>query len=350
MNILVTGAAGFIGFHMVHRLIIAGYNVVGIDNINNYYDVNLKYARLAECGIYAPNELDCTGGKNRIYREIPFSVFIQSANYTNYRFIRLNIEDKNDILNLFENEGFSHIIHLAAQAGVRYSIENPGLYLQSNITGFLNILEACRHYPVKHLIFASSSSVYGNNSSIPFTETANTDKPVSLYAATKKSNELLAYTYSYLYDIKTTGLRFFTVYGPWGRPDMSPIIFADAIVNKKTINMYNNGKMNRDFTYIDDVVTAICKFLDVFPDSSPSYSIYNIGYGSPVSLEKFIELLETKFNAVSAKNYLPLQLGDVLKTWACTDNLKKAIQYQPEINMEQGLEIFVDWYRRFYLS
>jgi UDP-glucuronate 4-epimerase len=313
MKVLVTGAAGFIGFHLVNRLITEGFEVVGLDIINNYYDVNLKYSRLKECGIDEA--------------EINENILINSNKYSNYQFIKLNIEDKKNLFNLFQKEKFDYVINLAAQAGVRYSIENPDVYISSNIVGFLNILEACRHHKIKHLVYASSSSVYGLNGKIPFSTSDNVDHPISLYAASKKSNELMAHTYSHLYNIPTTGLRFFTVYGPWGRPDMALFLFTKAILDDKPIDVYNNGKMFRDFTYIDDIVEGIYKVANnpskgnknwdnKNPNPSDSispYKIYNIGNSTPVKLMDFISEIEKNLNKKAKINFLPLQPGDVEK-------------------------------------
>lgn len=346
-KILVTGTAGFIGFHLVKRLLIEGYEVVGLDNINDYYDINLKYARLAETGIYAPDETDHTGGKKRNYKEIPFKSFIVSVTYPNYKFIRLNLEDKAGISELFTTEHFDYVIHLAAQAGIRYSIENPDAYIQSNIIGYFNILEACRFHPVKHLIFASSSSVYGANTKIPFSEEDRTDEPISLYAATKKSNELMAYTYSHLYQISITGLRFFTVYGPWGRPDMSPILFADAISYGKPIKVFNNGEMERDFTYVDDIIEGLVRVIDKIPEDKPSYRIMNIGNGAPVNLMTFIETMENAFGKKTEKILYPMQPGDVKSTWADTRKLENISNYKASVDVVSGIDRFVDWYKLF---
>jgi len=348
MKVLVTGSAGFIGFHLVKRLLREGYQIVGLDNINDYYDVNLKYARLAETGIYSLKELDYTGGKRRKYKEIAFEDIIQSVTYPNYRFIRIDLENRNKINKLFSIEKFDYVINLAAQAGVRYSIENPDVYVKSNIIGFFNILEACRSYPVKHLIYASSSSVYGDNKKVSFSENDRVDNPVSMYAATKKSNELMAYTYSHLYNIPTTGLRFFTVYGPWGRPDMSPILFANAITQNKPIKVFNNGEMLRDFTYIDDIIEGLFRVITTIPNNNPPYSIMNIGNGSPVELMIFIETMEKAFGKKVKKIMAPMQAGDVKKTWADTRKLKKTVNYEPKTNIKEGVQNFVSWYNSYY--
>jgi UDP-glucuronate 4-epimerase len=363
MKVLVTGSAGFIGFYLTQKLLNEGYTVIGIDNINNYYDINLKYARLAESGIYAPEESDHSGGKARDYREIEFGESVTSITNPNYRFIRLNLEDKNEIENLFVEEKFDYVINLAAQAGVRYSIKNPDAYIQSNVVGFLNILEACRHNPVKHFIYASSSSVYGANAKIPFSEDDQVDNPVSLYAATKKSNELMAHTYSHLYAIPTTGLRFFTVYGPWGRPDMAPMLFANAITQGEAIKVFNNGEMERDFTYIDDIVEGIYRLLnkptnittaDTYKSSpigqdrrgSSYYQLLNIGNGKPVNLLAFIKTMEEALDITAKKIMLPMQDGDVQRTWANVDQLLTITNYCPKTNIKTGIKQFVDWYKQ----
>ena len=339
---LVTGAAGFIGFHLIERLLKdEECEIVGLDNINDYYDVNLKYARLKESGI--PKE------------KIDYNTFVVSEKNKRYRFIRLNLEDKKNILQLFESEKIDFVIHLAAQAGVRYSLINPESYIQSNIVGFLNILEGCKQEKIKHLVYASSSSVYGLNTKAPFSTSDNVDHPVSLYAATKKANELMAHTYSYLYNVPTTGLRFFTVYGPWGRPDMALFKFTKAILNGDPIDVYNNGNMIRDFTYIDDIIEGTCKVINHIPrpketmDNDPStsiapYKIYNIGNSSPVALMDFISAIEKELGKTARKNYLPLQPGDVMMTNSDVSDLEKDLGYKPLTKLEDGVHKFVEWY------
>ena len=330
MKILVTGTAGFIGFHLAKKLLERGDEVIGLDNINDYYDVNLKYARLNELGIQR--------------EEVKEKNLVQSTTFLNHKFIKANLEDAKSMNKLFEEEKFDAVCNLAAQAGVRYSIENPHAYIQSNIVGFMNILEACRNYDVKNLAYASSSSVYGLNKSQPFKTTDKTDTPVSLYAATKKSNELMAHTYSHLYNIQTTGLRFFTVYGPWGRPDMAPMLFADAITSDRAINVFNHGKMSRDFTYIDDIVAGIIQVID-----NPSdFNVYNIGNNAPLSLMEFIETLEHALGKVSEKNYMPMQDGDVVSTYADVSGLMNDFGYKPNTQLVDGIGKFVTWYRKFY--
>ena len=330
MKILVTGTAGFIGFHLAKKLLERGDEVVGLDNINDYYDVNLKYARLAELGI----ERDKVEEKK----------LTQSSSFEHHSFMKANLEDTETINQLFETEKFDAVCNLAAQAGVRYSLENPHAYIQSNIVGFMNILEACRNYEVKNLAYASSSSVYGLNKSQPFQTTDKTDTPVSLYAATKKSNELMAHTYSHLYGIQTTGLRFFTVYGPWGRPDMAPMLFADAITNDRAIKVFNHGKMSRDFTYIEDIVDGIIKVIDKPSD----FNVYNIGNNAPVSLMDFIETLENALDKKAEKNFMEMQPGDVESTYADTTPLVEDFGYKPNTNLTHGIGEFVKWYRGFY--
>ncbi len=347
MKILVTGTAGFIGFHLAKKLLDRGDDVIGLDNINDYYDVNLKYAILNELGIK---------------EEISLNKLVQSKIYPNHKFIKMDLSNTNEINALFEKEQFDAVCNLAAQAGVRYSLENPHAYIESNVKGFTNILESCRHYDVKNLSYASSSSVYGLNKSQPFQTSDHTDHPVSLYAATKKSNELMAHTYSHLYGIQTTGLRFFTVYGPWGRPDMAPMLFADAILNDRPIKVFNHGNMSRDFTYVNDIVDGIIKVIDnpakmtktfnpETPDpsiSSAPYRIYNIGNNAPVSLMNFIEILEEKIGIEAKKNFMDIQLGDVVSTYADTNNLIKDFDYKPDTNLADGICEFVKWYKEFY--
>lgn len=349
MKILVTGAAGFIGSKLIPFLAERGDDIIGLDNVNDYYDVSLKIGRLDSL----------TGIKKSSLTE---NQLIKSTKYPNYHFIKLDIEDNLNLQKLFEEQKFDYVCHLAAQAGVRYSLLNPYVYVQSNVLGFLNILEACRKNEVKHLVYASSSSVYGLNAKVPFSERDNVDHPVSLYAATKKSNELMAHSYSSLYNLPTTGLRFFTVYGPWGRPDMAPFIFTEAIVNNKPIKIFNNGHMLRDFTYIDDIAEAVvrviykpatsCKKWDPLqpePDSSSSpYSIYNIGNSNPVKLMDFIQEVEAATGKKAEKIFMPMQPGDVYQTYADTTLLQEKIDFKPTIDIKKGIRIFVDWYKLFY--
>lgn len=348
MKILITGTAGFIGFHLAKKLLERGDEVVGIDNINDYYDVNLKYGRLRELGI-AKEKIE----ENRA---------VESTLFPKHRFIKLDLADKEEMNRLFKREKFDAVCNLAAQAGVRYSLENPHAYIDSNIAGFMNILEGCRHHHVKNLAYASSSSVYGLNKSQPFKTSDKTEHQVSVYAATKKANEMLAHTYSHLYGIQTTGLRFFTVYGPWGRPDMAPILFTDAILNDRPIKVFNYGKMSRDFTYIDDIVDGLIKVIDnpasknsawdpKDPDiesSSAPYRIYNIGNNAPVNLMAFIETIEDALGKKAEKNMLPIQPGDVESTYADTSGLMTDFNYKPDTSLETGVAEFVKWYREFY--
>ncbi|MEN4702189.1 NAD-dependent epimerase [Pantoea agglomerans] len=333
MNFLVTGAAGFIGFHVSQRLLAAGHQVVGIDNLNDYYDVNLKHARL-----------------NLIKADPGFT------------FIEMDLADRDAMASLFDQQKFQRVIHLGAQAGVRYSIENPHAYADSNLTGHLNILEGCRHHKIEHLLYASSSSVYGLNRKMPFSTEDSVDHPVSLYAATKKANELMSHTYSHLYQLPTTGLRFFTVYGPWGRPDMALFKFTRAMIAGEAIDVYNQGQMKRDFTYIDDIAEAIVRLQDVIPQqddnwtvetgspatSSAPYRVYNIGNSQPVTLMNYIEAIEKALGTTAKKNLMPMQPGDVLETSADTEALFKAIGFKPQTGVEEGVKNFVDWYRDFY--
>ena len=334
MKILVTGAAGFIGSGLMRELARRGDSVVGLDNINDYYDVRLKYGRLALCG-FAPEDGN----------DMPWGEMQTSTLMPNCRFIRLGIDDKPAVDALFAEEKFDAVLNLAAQAGVRHSISHPYDYVQSNVTGFLNILEACRYNGVKHLVFASSSSVYGLNTEVPYSESHRTDTPVSLYAATKKSNELMAHSYAAIYGIHCTGVRFFTVYGPWGRPDMSPMLFANSIVEGRQLNVFNNGDMIRDFTYIDDVVEGTIRVLDNPPSSeSVPYRLFNIGCSSPVRLMDFIEELENALGKEAPKNYMPMQPGDVYQTNADTSKLEAAVGYRPCTSLKEGIGHFVQWY------
>ena len=334
MNILVTGAAGFIGFHLVRALCKKGINVFGIDNINDYYPVSLKYARLAENGIEE--------------QELFQGHIVESIKFSNFKFCRIDICDKSSIDSLFNKEKFDVVINLAAQAGVRYSIENPYAYIESNIVGFLNILEASRQNNIKHLVYASSSSVYGGNTKTPFQETDRVDNQVYIYAATKKSNELMAHVYSKLYKLPTTGLRFFTVYGPWGRPDMSPFLFMDAIFHNRAIKVFNNGDMLRDFTYIDDIVEGIVRIINVIPDKDIPATIYNIGNQRPTCLMEYIECIENATGKKAVKNYLPMQAGDVYQTYADSSALAKATAFTPSISLQDGIERTVEWFRNYY--
>lgn len=348
MKILITGAAGFIGFHTVLRLLEQGHEVVGLDNINDYYDVRVKYGRLAHSGI---TEADIAGDR-----------MIQSTIHPGYRFVRMHLEDGTGLMNLFAREKFDRVMHYAAQAGVRYSLTNPHAYMQSNFVAFLNLLEACRHHPVEHFAFASSSSVYGLNQTMPFSTSHNVDHPISLYAASKKSNELMAHTYSYLYGLPTTGLRFFTVYGPWGRPDMALFLFTKAILEGRPIDVFNHGKMQRDFTYVDDIVEGVLRVIhhaprgnpdwdgtNPDPSSSPApWKVYNIGNSQQVELIRFIEALEEALGKKAEMNLLPLQPGDVPATWADTADLERDLGYRPNTPVPVGIQRFVDWYRVFF--
>jgi UDP-glucuronate 4-epimerase len=337
MKILVTGAAGFIGFHLVKDLLVKGINVVGIDNINDYYDVNLKYDRLHELGI--KKELISEDGKSS-----------NSLRYDNFKFAKIDIIDLLSLENLFAQENFTHIVNLAAQAGVRYSLENPHAYIQSNVVGFVNILECSRKYKIKHLVYASSSSVYGMNAKIPFSEDDKVDFPVSLYAATKKSNELMAYTYSHLYQIPTTGLRFFTVYGPYGRPDMSPMLFADAIYSGNVIKVFNGGDMLRDFTYVADIVNGIVKVIEKAPseqNTQPYYHLFNIGNSKPIQLMDFIKTMEKAIGIDAKLEMYPMQPGDVKVTYADTSKLQLLTSYKPSTELDEGVSSFVKWYKKF---
>ncbi|MDQ1340517.1 MAG: UDP-glucuronate 4-epimerase [Campylobacterota bacterium] len=348
MKHLITGTAGFIGFHLAIKLLERGDEVIGLDNINDYYDVNVKYGRLKESGIEK--------------EEIAYAKKVLSKKYPNYKFIKLNLEDKSEIDKLFKEEKFDKVCNLAAQAGVRYSLTNPDAYISSNIVGFINLLEACRHNDIKHLSYASSSSVYGLNEEQPFSTHDNVDHPISLYAASKKSNELMAHTYSHLYKIPTTGLRFFTVYGPWGRPDMALFLFTKAILEDKPIDVFNYGEMQRDFTYIGDIVEGIIRVIDNPPVGNPlwsgknpdpssskaPYKIYNIGNNNPVKLLDFINAIEKTIGKNAKKNMLPIQAGDVPSTYADVSGLIDDFGYKPNTPVEKGIEQFIKWYREFF--
>nr|WP_321413130.1 NAD-dependent epimerase [uncultured Allomuricauda sp.] len=339
MKILVTGAAGFIGFHVSNKLIDLGHNVVGLDNINDYYDINLKFARLKELGI----EKDGASRENQI---------CSSVSNPSFRFVKMDLSNRKNISKLFEEEGFDVVCNLAAQAGVRYSLENPEAYVDSNVVGFLNILEGCRNNNVKHLVYASSSSVYGLNKKIPFETSDPVDQPVSLYAASKKSNELMAHTYSHLYGFSTTGLRFFTVYGPWGRPDMAMFLFTEAILKGEPIKVFNHGNLERDFTYIDDITEGIVRIIEKDTsersENSAFYKLYNIGNNKSVKLLDFIEAIEKSLKLKAVRKNLPMQPGDVEKTWANVDELIKDYGYQPDTPIDLGIQKFIDWYKEFY--
>jgi UDP-glucuronate 4-epimerase len=328
MKILVTGVAGFVGYHLAQRLLNDGMQIYGIDNLNNYYDVGLKRDRLEQL------------------QPLP-----------GFTFQLLDLSDRPHMTELFRDHAFDRVVHLAAQAGVRYSIDNPSAYIDSNLVGFTNILEGCRHSKTSHLVFASSSSVYGANTKVPFSVTDNVDHPISLYAATKKANELMAHTYSHLYDLPTTGLRFFTVYGPWGRPDMAYFKFVKAIAEGRSIDVYNFGDMQRDFTYIDDVIEGVARVMDRIPQGNNTldsvgneapYKIYNIGNNTPVNLLKFIEVIESEMGVSAKKNFLPLQPGDVLSTYADVNELMRDVGFKPSTSIEMGIKHFVQWYKAYY--
>ncbi len=333
MKILITGAAGFIGSNLSQRFLARGDDVVGLDNLNDYYDVNLKKTRLSPLKEHA-----------------------------NFKFIKLDLADRDGIDHLFAHEKFDKVMNLAAQAGVRYSIDNPHAYVDSNIVGFVNLLEGCRHHHIKHFVFASSSSVYGLNTQMPFSVHHNVDHPISLYAATKKANELMAHTYAHLYNLPTTGLRFFTVYGPWGRPDMALFKFTKAILENKPIDVYNHGKMRRDFTYIDDIVEGVVRVIDKIstpnpkwssdapdPCTSPApYQLYNIGNNNPIELMHYIETLEKALGKTAQKNMLPMQAGDVAATYADVEDLERDIDFKPQTTVEEGIGRFVEWYKQYY--
>lgn len=348
MKVLITGTAGFIGFHLANVLLEEGHEVIGLDNVNDYYDVNLKYDRLKETGIEKGDIIE--------------DKLVQSRTNPKYSFIKTGLENKDVVLGLFKDERPDVVVNLAAQAGVRYSLINPHTYIDSNITGFLNILEGCRHYPVKHLIYASSSSVYGANTKMPFSVQHNVDHPVSLYATSKKSNELMAHTYSHLFNVPTTGLRFFTVYGPWGRPDMALFLFTEGILKGETIDVFNHGQMSRDFTYIGDIVESIRRLVPKEPVGrsdwsgdapNPAYSkapyqLFNIGCNNPVKLMDFIHEIEKQLGKEASKNMMDIQPGDVEKTWADVEDLFDYTDYRPKVNIDHGIGAFVKWYRDYY--
>ena len=337
MKVLITGASGFIGFHTCFHLVNEGCDIYGIDNINDYYDPKLKFDRLKQLGIQSKN--------------ISYNKKITSSKFKNFTFSKIDITNREVVLELFKLERFNYVIHLAAQAGVRYSLKNPYAYINSNIKGFLNILEAVRLFPVEHVLFASSSSVYGMNTRQPFSTDDSVDRPVSLYAVTKISNELMAHSYSNLFDIALTGLRFFTVYGPWGRPDMAPMLFAKAMKENKPINVFNNGNLKRDFTYIDDIVDGIIKILKHKPFKNKDglkYKIFNIGSSNPIKLLDFINILEGSFNSSVQKIMLPMQDGDVYTTYADISDLNKFTGYKPKTSLKKGIEKFTLWYKSYY--
>jgi len=335
MNILVTGAAGFIGYFTSLRLLKEGHRVVGIDNINDYYSTALKFDRLKELGIA---QVDAEQNNMRCHSEI----------YPQFNFYKMDISDADVLEQLFERETFDVVCNLAAQAGVRYSIENPKAYVESNIVGFVNILECCRHHNIDHLVYASSSSVYGQNEKIPFSTDDRVDHPISLYAASKKSNELMAHTYSHLYNFATTGLRFFTVYGPWGRPDMAYFLFCEAIRQQNPIKVFNKGKLERDFTYIDDIVEGIVRIILKDTAQREPYKLYNIGNNKSVNLLDFIDTIEKEMGKETAKEYVEMQAGDVYKTWADVDALIKDYNYHPNTDLATGIKYFVEWYKNYY--
>lgn len=348
MKILVTGAAGFIGYHLTTRLVAEGFEVVGLDSINDYYQVSLKYDRLAAAGI--------------IKSEIVYNRITKSVSMPEYSFVQLKLEDKENLEHLFTTQKFDVVVNLAAQAGVRFSITNPSAYIDSNIVGFANLLEGCRHNNISHFVYASSSSVYGLNEDIPFSTSQTVDHPISLYAATKKSNELMAHVYSHLYGLPTTGLRFFTVYGPWGRPDMAMFLFTKAIIEGQPIQVFNNGEMERDFTYIDDIVAGVVRVIENPPtgndnwngdkpdpaSSRAPYQLYNIGNSAPVKLTDFIDAIENKLGMNAEKIFMPMQPGDVLKTYADVTPLKTKFGFNPSTSIQDGVNKFIDWYFDYF--
>lgn len=339
MKILVTGAGGFIGFHLAKNLVHLGHEVIGLDNLNEYYDSNLKYSRLKELGI--------SQEKAKV-----FGAATISGLHPRFKFLRVDLEDRVSLPLLFKEEQPEIVCNLAAQAGVRYSLRNPDTYVESNIVGFLNVLECCRNYGVKHLVYASSSSVYGLNEEVPFKVTDSVDRPISLYAASKKSNELMAYTYSHLFGFRTTGLRFFTVYGPWGRPDMAMFLFTKSILDNSPIQVFNHGEQERDFTYIDDIVNGITPIIEgkytSSYDAGELYHLYNIGNGKPVGLLDFIETIEKVLEKKAVKEMVPVQPGDVKRTWADTGPLERDYGYRPGTPIEEGVAKFIEWYKGYF--
>lgn len=333
-KVLVTGAIGFIGYNLIRKLIDSGYQVTGIDNINSYYNVQLKYDKLPILGIEETNLWP-----NKLY---------QSQKYSNFKFGKIDITDRYQIEELFRNEQFDIIVNLAAQAGVQYSLQNPHSYVENNITGFINLIDAAKRNEVSHFVYASSSSVYGNRDDVPFKETDNVDQPISLYAASKKANELIAHTYSYLHQLKTTGLRFFTVYGPWGRPDMAPFIFTKNILEDKEIAVFNKGNLERDFTYVDDIVNGVFGVINDKPKTDYIYNIYNIGNSKPVNLMDFIRTIENTLNKKAIIRYEPLRKGDVYKTYASTSKLNKDFGYAPQTDITRGIGLFINWYLNYF--
>lgn len=333
-KILITGTVGFIGFHLADRLIKEGYDVYGLDVVNDYYDINLKYARLSEHGIVAKR-----------------SQLVESSKFANYKFIQMDLAEHDAVVQFMNEQKFDYVVNLAAQAGVRYSLENPRAYTHSNIDGFLSILEGCRESQVKHLIFASTSSVYGLNKEMPLSENQKTDKPMALYAATKKANELMAHSYSHLFQFPSTGLRFFTVYGPWGRPDMALFLFADAILNDKPINVFNHGKMIRDFTYVDDIVESISRLIPKLAPQNEDgvpFQVFNIGNNNPVQLIDYIGALEKALGKTAIKNFMDIQAGDVPATHADVSKLEEYVYFKPKTPINEGVKGFVSWYLANY--
>ncbi len=348
MKILVTGTAGFVGYHLALKLLQRGDEVVGLDSLNEYYDVELKFARLHEQGI--------------VKSQVQYNKIVKSTSFSNYSFIQVRLEDRENLATLFADQQFDTVIHLAAQAGVRYSLTNPQAYIDSNIIGFTNIIECCRHHHVKHLVYASSSSVYGLNERVPFSTSQNVDHPMSLYAASKKSNELMAHVYSHLFNLPTTGLRFFTVYGPWGRPDMALFIFTKSIIEGKPIAVFNHGNMVRDFTYVDDIVEGLLRVVDQPPTGNPMwnpaqpdpssskapYKIYNIGNNSPVKLIDFIHAIEDELGKKAVMELKAIQPGDVPATFADVSDLVEDFQYKPDTTIKYGIHNFIKWYKNYY--